>query len=77
MQKIFAKKLRLSIDENFDLILDNETKIELVYFRTGFNPEHYPTDKEWKARLLIERSNAVKAPSIALQLAITKKVQQV
>lgn len=33
--------------------------------------------KEWNARLLIERSSSVKCPSIAYHLAGTKKVQQV
>ena len=32
--------------------------------------------KEWNARLLIEQSSAVKCPSIAYQLAGTKKIQQ-
>ena len=31
---------------------------------------------EWEARLLIERSRAVKCPSVAYQLVGTKKVQQ-
>ena len=32
--------------------------------------------QSWEARLLIERSLAVKCPDIATQLAGTKKVQQ-
>lgn len=32
--------------------------------------------KNWEARLLLERSRAVKCPDIATQLAGTKKVQQ-
>uniref|UniRef100_A0A915E5F4 Glutathione synthetase n=1 Tax=Ditylenchus dipsaci TaxID=166011 RepID=A0A915E5F4_9BILA len=35
------------------------------------------TEKEWETRLLIERSTAIKCPSIGLQLANTKKIQQV
>ena len=36
----------------------------------------YPTDREWDARLMIERSKAIKSPSIHYHLAGTKKVQQ-
>ena len=48
----------------------------LVYFRAGYAPADYPSDKEWAARLLLEKSGAVKSPSVAMQLAGTKKVQQ-
>jgi glutathione synthase len=48
----------------------------LVYFRAGYAPADYPSDKEWAARLLLERSGAVKSPSAAMQLAGTKKIQQ-
>lgn len=36
----------------------------------------FPSLKNWEARLLLERSCAVKCPDIATQLAGTKKVQQ-
>ena len=36
----------------------------------------YPTEREWDARLMIERSKAIKSPSIHYHLAGTKKVQQ-
>lgn len=49
----------------------------LVYFRAGYSPDNYPTDKEWSARLTLEQSTALKCPWIGLQLANTKKVQQV
>ena len=48
----------------------------LVYFRAGYAPSDYPSEKEWAARLLLERSGAVKSPSAAMQLAGTKKIQQ-
>ena len=50
--------------------------ISLVYFRAGYTPIDYPTDGEWAARLLIEKSNALKSPSVAMHLAGSKKVQQ-
>ena len=51
--------------------------ISVVYFRAGYSPEDHPSDKEWDARLLIERSIAIKCPTIAVHLAGCKKVQQV
>ena len=48
----------------------------LVYFRAGYAPADYPSDKQWYARLLLEQSGAVKSPSAAMQLAGTKKIQQ-
>ena len=51
-------------------------EVALVYFRSGYDPKHYPSDNEWAARELIERSRAVKCPSLPMQLAGTKKVQQ-
>ncbi|MCP9261449.1 Glutathione synthetase [Dirofilaria immitis] len=69
---------RLKINEtNHGLILDNELRVAVVYFRTGYLPNNYPTEAEWSTRRIIELSNAVKCPWIGLQLANTKKVQQV
>ena len=44
--------------------------------RCGYHPDQYPTEKEWEARLMMERSLAIKSPSINYHLAGTKKVQQ-
>lgn len=52
-------------------------EISVVYYRSCYTPTDYPTDVEWDSRLLIERSRAIKCPSIGLQLAGAKKVQQV
>jgi len=54
-------------------------EIAVVYFRSGYSPEQYPSDGgevEWGARLMIERSRAIKCPSIQYHLTGTKKVQQ-
>ena len=48
----------------------------MIYFRCGYSPDQYPSEKEWDARLLMERSKAIKSPSIHYHLAGTKKVQQ-
>jgi len=52
-------------------------EVGVVYFRSGYGPGDYPDAKAWEARLQIERSNAIKCPSILTQLAGAKKVQQV
>ncbi|CAA7044940.1 unnamed protein product [Microthlaspi erraticum] len=50
--------------------------VAVVYFRSGYSPNDYPSESEWNARLLIEESSAVKCPSIAYHLTGTKKIQQ-
>jgi glutathione synthase len=50
--------------------------VAVVYFRAGYEPAQYPSNNEWAARLMIERSLAIKCPSIHYHLAGTKKVQQ-
>jgi glutathione synthetase len=52
-------------------------EVAVVYFRAGYGPGDYPNDSAWKARFQIERSNAIKCPTILTQLAGAKKVQQV
>ena len=51
-------------------------QVAVIYFRCGYSPDQYPGEGEWRARLLMERSRAVKSPSIHYHLAGTKKVQQ-
>ena len=55
----------------------NGEVVSVVYYRAGYTPTDYPTADEWAARLLIERSAAVKCPNIAYHLIGMKKVQQV
>eukprot|EP00878_Enallax_costatus_P022444 GHUV01023809.1.p1 GENE.GHUV01023809.1~~GHUV01023809.1.p1 ORF type:complete len:478 (+),score=162.56 GHUV01023809.1:1126-2559(+) len=50
--------------------------VGLVYYRAGYTPNDYSTEREWEARALIESSSACKCPSVAYQLAGSKKVQQ-
>ncbi|KAL1623949.1 Glutathione synthetase [Neofusicoccum ribis] len=52
-------------------------EVTTVYYRSVYSPDDFPTDGEWTARLHLERSRAIKCPSILLQLAGCKKVQQV
>ncbi|KFQ29428.1 Glutathione synthetase, partial [Merops nubicus] len=63
-----------SLDEARRLFMDGQ-EVAVVYYREGYVPENY-NEQNWEARLLLERSRAVKCPNIATQLAGTKKVQQ-
>ncbi len=53
-----------------------QREIALVYFRAGYSPNDYPSKQHWAARLLLERSAAIKVPTVAFQLAGMKQVQQ-
>ncbi|CAI0551079.1 unnamed protein product [Linum tenue] len=50
--------------------------IAVIYFRARYAPTDYPSEAEWRARLLMERSSAIKCPSISYHLTGTKKIQQ-
>ena len=54
-----------------------KVEIAVAYYRTGYAPRDYPTQANWDARLLVERSMALKCPNAAWHLAGTKKMQQV
>ncbi|XP_076249666.1 glutathione synthetase isoform X2 [Calliopsis andreniformis] len=78
--KVIRRSLRQLVSEaklgpNKELIVGNQV-VSVVYFRSGYEVEAYPTEQEWAVRLLIERSRAIKCPSIHYHLAGTKKVQQ-
>lgn len=64
-------------DFSLRLIKKANRRVSVVYFRSGYTPDAYPSEREWRTRLIIERSSAIKCPWIGLQLANTKKVQQV
>lgn len=49
----------------------------LTYFRAGYTPADYAAEKAWEGRVVIENSSTVKCPSVGMQLAGAKKVQQV
>lgn len=49
----------------------------VVYLRAGYGPGDYPNTADWDARYHVERSNAIKCPTVLTQLAGAKKVQQV
>ncbi|KAI1622602.1 glutathione synthase [Exophiala viscosa] len=52
-------------------------EVTVVYFRALYTPTDYDTPTSWAARHHLERSAAIKCPSVLLQLSGSKKVQQV
>ena len=50
------------------LVLDGAVEVSVVYYRAGYTPDDYPSEAQWDARLLVERSAAVKCPSIDYHL---------
>jgi len=64
-----------TLDQDRRLWLGSQ-EVAVVYYRSGYDPSLYHGAAEWAARLTVERSRAVKCPSVAYHLAGTKKVQQ-
>lgn len=67
------RKLVLGIEDN------STVEVSVAYYRAGYTPTDYKEGSdspEWAARLLVERSAAVKCPSIDYHLTGAKKVQQ-
>lgn len=52
-------------------------EISTIYFCAGYTPTDYPTAAHYATRFLLEKSRVIKCPTIPLQLAGGKKVQQV
>jgi glutathione synthase len=61
--------------KNGHLVVGDEP-IALVYYRAGYSPMDYPNEGAWQGRSLIENSSVIKCPSIGMQLAGAKKIQQ-
>eukprot|EP00090_Calanus_glacialis_P028451 TRINITY_DN4569_c0_g1_i2.p1 TRINITY_DN4569_c0_g1~~TRINITY_DN4569_c0_g1_i2.p1 ORF type:complete len:481 (-),score=128.38 TRINITY_DN4569_c0_g1_i2:814-2256(-) len=66
---------RAEMKDDKSLWIDGQ-EVAVIYMRCGYHPDQYPTEKEWEVRLMMERSLAIKSPSIHYHLAGTKKVQQ-
>ncbi|XP_046653809.1 glutathione synthetase-like isoform X2 [Daphnia pulicaria] len=67
-----------ALDAEKKLIIDGQ-EVAVIYFRSGYAPDQYMSADgcEWDARLMMERSKAIKCPSLSYHLTGTKKVQQV
>ncbi|XP_027352819.1 glutathione synthetase, chloroplastic-like [Abrus precatorius] len=69
------------IDREGEILPDGTLSVDgqaiaVIYFRAGYTPVDYPSESEWRARLMMERSSAIKCPSISYHLVGTKKIQQ-
>ena len=58
-------------------VYSGEEEVSVVYFRAGYHPKEYTSERLWQARRRMERSRAVITPNAAQHLAGTKKIQQV
>lgn len=56
-----------------------ETAFEVttVYLRAYYAPDEYKSSRDWEARTHLERSAAIKCPTVLNQLSGCKKIQQV
>ncbi|KAJ6107403.1 hypothetical protein N7523_008726 [Penicillium sp. IBT 18751x] len=52
-------------------------EVTTVYLRAYYSPDEYKSSRDWEARLHMERSGAIKCPTVLNQLAGCKKIQQV
>lgn len=68
------KDLRTSVKLKGKILFVEDKEVAVAYYRTGYVPKDYEK-KDWKIRLLIEQSHAIKCPSVGLHLAGTKTVQ--
>ncbi|KAF3454415.1 hypothetical protein FNV43_RR04862 [Rhamnella rubrinervis] len=80
-ERNIVRKTLAEIDGEGELLADGTLcvggqEIAIVYFRAGYTPNDYPSESEWRARLLMEQSSAIKCPSISYHLAGSKKIQQ-
>lgn len=62
---------------NKQLLIDDTKEVAIVYFRYGYDPSNYDFLTAWDTRLLLERSRAIKCPSINFHLSGLKKYQQI
>ncbi|OJJ48876.1 hypothetical protein ASPZODRAFT_23163 [Penicilliopsis zonata CBS 506.65] len=56
---------------------DTPFEVTTVYLRAFYDPGDYTSARDWEARTLLERSAAIKCPTVLNQLSGCKKVQQV
>ena len=60
-----------------DVFPRESTEIAVIYYRSAYTPNDYQSSSDWETRIRLESSTAIKCPSMALQLAGAKKIQQV
>ncbi|KAJ2878984.1 Glutathione synthetase, partial [Coemansia asiatica] len=68
---------RCTVGSDNRLHLDGNKEVAVAYYRSGYAPTDFPSDKEWEGRWLVEKSRAISVPNLAYHLAGCKKIQQV
>uniref|UniRef100_A0A5S6QAI3 Glutathione synthetase n=1 Tax=Trichuris muris TaxID=70415 RepID=A0A5S6QAI3_TRIMR len=74
--KLSESAERLQMTKSSLYLVPEDVEIAVVYFRTGYSPDHFDGDSAWRTLRLIETSKAIKCPWVGFHLAGTKKVQQ-
>ncbi|KAG8778161.1 hypothetical protein FRC12_025134 [Ceratobasidium sp. 428] len=71
-----------SLGENSNLVINSTVTsdrppfaISVIYFRATYTPNDFKSPVDWATRALLERSRAIKCPSLPLQLAGGKMIQ--
>ena len=64
------------IETRGECLFVNDRHVSVAYFHATWSPSQFQSEKDWSNRELIERSSAVKVPTVASQLVGTKKVQE-
>lgn len=79
------KSVRMTLEEVQEKTTVNSQKlyikltmdeVSVVYYRSGYAPTDYYNDQIWDSRLYLEKTLAIKCPSVLTQLSGAKKVQQ-
>lgn len=80
LQKLSVPVKRVHLSDPFTdssgFLAHNGDIISILYFRTGYMPNHYQSELAWSNRELMESSRAIKVPNILSTLAGLKVVQQ-
>ncbi|KAH3671303.1 hypothetical protein OGAPHI_000526 [Ogataea philodendri] len=66
----------VKVDQSTNKVYYGNEEVSVVYYRCGYAPSEYTGPETWEARLLLEKTKAVKCPSLLVQLSGVKKVQQ-
>lgn len=67
---------RATFDKDGIMCLDGTELVAIVYWRTAYRPEDYPSENHWLLRRKIEAASLILCPSIKTQLAGMKKMQE-
>lgn len=78
-RRITLEEVKDKVTTKGDKVFLGENEISVVYYRSGYSPGDYEKEPElsWAARVILEKSSAVKCPSLLTQLSGSKKIQQI